>query len=58
LDFLGYLFHEFDQFWMKSEPENIMAFGRIQNEFKVTIEAVLKYGPNASLEFQQPNKHE
>ena len=39
---------------MKSEPENVMAFGRIHDEFKLTIEAVLKYGPTASLELQLP----
>ena len=45
----GYLFFEFDKFWMKSEPENVMAFGRILDEFRRTIESILKYASTAHL---------
>uniref|UniRef100_H2Z9Q9 ELMO domain-containing protein n=1 Tax=Ciona savignyi TaxID=51511 RepID=H2Z9Q9_CIOSA len=44
-----YLMFEFDKFWMKSEPENVMAFGRVRDEFKQTIDAVLKFVPSAKL---------
>jgi len=33
-----YLFSQFDEFWMKSEPENIMAFGEIRGKFLEKIE--------------------
>ncbi|XP_078494744.1 ELMO domain-containing protein 2 [Ciona intestinalis] len=45
----SYLMFEFDKFWMKSEPENVMEFSRIRDEFNQTVEAVLKYVPSANL---------
>nr|CAB3242141.1 ELMO domain-containing protein 2 [Phallusia mammillata] len=44
-----YLFYEFDKFWMKSEPENVMEFSRIRGEFMKTIQDLLAYLPTARL---------
>ena len=34
---------------MKSEPENIMLFGQLRDEFLKTVEDVLSLAPSASL---------
>ena len=33
-----------------------MAFGRIRDEFQLSIHAVLKFAQSASLKFQKPSK--
>ena len=33
LAILGYLFVEFDKFWLSKEPENVMAFPQLRSEF-------------------------
>ena len=30
---IGYLFVEFDKFWLSKEPENVMAFPQLRSEF-------------------------
>lgn len=44
-----YLFYEFDKYWVKSEPENVMAFGRIRDEFKLRVENNLRHAATARL---------
>ncbi|CAK8683692.1 unnamed protein product [Clavelina lepadiformis] len=48
-----YLCYEFDKFWIKSEPENVMAFGRIREEFKKTVKVMLQLVESAVLAIDQ-----
>lgn len=40
-----FLFSEFDAFWMRSEPENVMAFGEIRSKFLLQLEENLTKTP-------------
>ncbi len=35
----GYLFYQFDKFWLESKPDNVMAFPRVKAEFQCLIES-------------------
>jgi len=41
----SYLLSSFDEFWIKSEPENVMMFGEIRKKFEVEIEQKLIKSP-------------
>lgn len=40
--FPGYLFYEFDKFWLAEKPRDIMEFNRIRTKFEENIRKKLK----------------
>ena len=41
-NFIGYVFHGFDAFWVSENPKDIMEFGRLREKYRKKLVASLK----------------
>ena len=49
----GLLFEQFDKFWIAKEPESVMAFNVVREEFKQSLQAMLRTSCSLSLPVEQ-----